>query len=296
MKNLLNDRGLFFWIKVSAFSIFILCTFYFLFHTRGQACSNSQDQSGNFTTLCSVENVASPYQKLILSIHKYFYKNDPCFVDFKTGDIYCQPSVFKNTQQATTTDLSKFVQVTSVQSNNAEAYSTTTWKTFKNTELGISFSYPFVKNSGEEYWGIGTGDKGKVFQATIELSPDISIYAYTTTKDYSVPKGGFNVGTEGFVVKNNKYYVVSRGSPVDTAFVPDEVWKLRNGESIPVIYKKNYDPYLDYPDPEVQVMVNMPNQSFTGIGFILWSKKSNPVSSDDILTFKKIVTSVEFIK
>lgn len=173
------------------------------------------------------------------------------------------------------------------------------WKTYENKELGISFTYPTGRNSNDSYWGIGNGTTGKAFQATINLPSGATIYAYATTKDYSVEKDGFSVSTEGFILKNEKYYVISRGNPVNTSFVPDEVWKLSDESLVPVLYGKNYDPTLDYPDPAARAMVNIPNKTFTGIGFVLWNMNntgSHSVSFGDLAIFKKMVTSIRFVK
>lgn len=173
------------------------------------------------------------------------------------------------------------------------------WKTYENKELGILFTYPTGRNSNDSYWGIGSGMTGKAFQATIGLPSGATIYAYATTKDYSAEKSGFRVSTEGFIMTNEKYHMISRGNPVNTAFVPDEVWRLSDGSTVAVLYGKNYDRTLDYPDPAVVAMVNIPNAIFTGTGFVLWNMNdagSHPVLPTDFATFKKIVTSIKFVR
>src|SRR3989338_4582751 len=131
------------------------------------------------------------------------------------------PSITEQTQIATTTALIP-------EKNDLKIY--------ENKELRISFMYPTSENFNDGDWSIGKGTTGKAFQATIKLPSGAVIYAYSTTKDYSVAKGGFSVSSEGFVVVNGEYYVISRGNPVDTSFVPAEVWKLSDGSMATVLF------------------------------------------------------------
>lgn len=277
---------------------------FFFVYVPKPPCTMLRDPSGVLSNVCAPSG-PSLYQKLFLMQHAYFYPNDTCVINIETRDIDCRPFPQGCDQSATTTDCSTFapfpvpattVPSTAVVSSSSEMV----WKTYENKDLGISFAYPTGRNSNDGYWGIGNGTTGKAFQATIGLPSGAVIYAYATTKDYSVEKGGFSVGTEGFIVTNRKYHVISRGNPVNTAFVPDEVWELSDGSGIPVLYGKKYDPALDYPDAAVKAMVNiLPNVTFTGIGFVLWNMNdagSHSASFADIAIFKKIVTSIKFVK
>jgi hypothetical protein len=175
----------------------------------------------------------------------------------------------------------------------------TLWKTYTNKELGISFAYPPAKEADEIYWGIGGGDTGRSFHANIKLPSSTTIYAHARTKDYSVPKGGPGVATEGFVTRDGGYYAIRRGIPSDTPFTPDDIWALADGSLVPVQYGKNYDQSLDYPDPAIRALLNLRGAEFTGIGFVLWNMNdtgSHPASAEDRAIFKKIITSVTFVK
>ncbi len=172
----------------------------------------------------------------------------------------------------------------------------TLWTTYTNDELGISFSYPSNTASDQNQWGIGRGETGASFHASIGLPSGAVIYAYATTKDYSAAKGGFSVATEGFVVKGGTYYAIRRGEMTGQSFVADEQLSLADGTSALIVYGKNYDPSADYPEPPVHALVNLRSQEFTGIGFVLFNKDiaAHPVSSEDIAILKKIVTSIRF--
>ncbi len=169
------------------------------------------------------------------------------------------------------------------------------WKTFVSNELGISFSYPHNGDTGD--WRIGNGTTGKAFQATISLPSGAVIYAYATTKDYSTEKDGFAVGTEGFIVRNDKYYAVVRGKAADTPFTPDEVWRLGGVSAVPVMFGKNYDLHADYPEAPAKAMINLPGPTFTGIGFVLFNTDGpHAATPEDLAIFKRVMTSISLIR
>lgn len=189
-------------------------------------------------------------------------------------------------------------------SNFPSDFSTSTspigWGVYENKDLGVSFKYPTDNNSYDGLGGVSSGTTGKTFQATIKLPSGSMIRAYATTKDFSEEKGGFGVGSEGFILKGDKYYLIRQGRPTDISFSPDEVLILDNGLNAPILYGKNYDPSLDYPDPAVKAMINTPtSKMFTGIGFVLWNMDNNgshPASPADLLIFKDIIMSINFLR
>lgn len=205
-------------------------------------------------------------------------------------------------QSATTTDCSKITQINPVPTPEPES-NEIEWREYKNNELGISFSYPSKKSVNQD-WGIGRGDTGRSFQATIELESRARIFGYAFTSDYSVPKGGPAVGPEGYIVKDGKYYVRTRGKAASVSFVPDEIWKLSNGSEALVIYGKNFDAHADYPDAPLKALINLPGPEFTGIGFVIFNSDGSgmegpwtrPIPQEDLEIFKKIIMSMKFLR
>lgn len=289
---------------ISVLAILAAGIFYF-FYVPKPTCTMLRDPSGKPSEVCDLGGRQSPYQKIFLKMHMYFYPNDTCMISIETGDVDCEPSISLFSpicdQSTTTTPCSVLENMRSHPPEQPVATSTpvSEWETFENKELGISFTYPVDKNSDDVHWGISHGTTGRMFHAAVNLPSGAVIYAYATTKDYSAEKDGFGVGTEGFVVENKKYHVVSRGNSVSTIFVPDEVWGLSDSSNVPVLYGKKYYPSVDYTDAAAKAMVNLPNTIFTGIGFVLWKINdtgSHSVVAADLVIFKKIVTSIQFIE
>lgn len=172
------------------------------------------------------------------------------------------------------------------------------WRTHENKELAISFAYP-TKSISPENWGIVPGTTGRSFGATIFLPSGAVIYAQATTRDYSLEKDGLPVSTEGFVEQNGSYHIIDNGTVSDISFTPDEILTLSDGSLVPLVYGKRYDKSLDYPDPPIKAMVNLPGPTFTGMGFVLFNAPDvgfRPAGPNDIELFKQIVTSVTFIR
>ena len=80
------------------------------------------------------------------------------------------------------------------------------WATYTNQILGVSFEYPpnIKTNSGE--WSTGSCDAGHAFHATIGLPSGAVSYVYALTKNYSAPKDGPGVGTEGYVISDRNVH------------------------------------------------------------------------------------------
>lgn len=171
------------------------------------------------------------------------------------------------------------------------------WGTYTNNELGISMEIPLVEDINELSGGVGNGDTGKSTQVTIKLPSGSFAYGYAATNDYSAPKGSPGVGVEGYLLKEGKYYLVTRGVASQVEFIPDAIWETNNGSDVLVRYRKDYEKYIDYPTPFIQVLVNIPNSIFTGIGFIVVGHRSTQeiVSDDDIEILKKIVSTIKYI-
>lgn len=207
-------------------------------------------------------------------------------------------------QSATTTDCAKLAEMYPPVYPSPEPESIEIeWREYKNDELGISFSYPSRKSVNQD-WRIGNGDTGRSFQATIELESGARIFGYAFTSDYTVGKGAPGVSTEGYIVQDGKYYVRTKGKAASISFVPDEIWKLSNGSDALVIYGKNRDPYADYPEAPLRALVNLPGPEFPGIGFVIYNSTGSgmegpwtrPIPQEDLETFKRIITSIKFLR
>lgn len=172
------------------------------------------------------------------------------------------------------------------------------WREYVSEELGIKFSYP-TKSASALGGRTGDGTTGKYFVLGIPLPSGIGITAYALTKDFSVEKSWPGVSAQGFVVRDGKYYIMSKGSASDRAFVPDDIWKLHSGDPVPVVYGKSY--YDVYPEPFVKAMVNTKHPIFPGITFVinneyLDSRTMRHADQEDINDFQRIISSIEFIR
>lgn len=172
-----------------------------------------------------------------------------------------------------------------------------TWGTYINKELGISMEIPLIEDSNQLSGGVGDGDTGKHVQVSINLQSGSTIYGYAATGDYSAPKGAPGVGDEGYVVNDGRYYAITRGASSGVEFIPDAIWETSDGSGVLVRYRKKAEELIDYPIPFIQVMVNIPNSIFTGIGFIVVGHgvTQEIVSDEDIETLKKIISTINFI-
>lgn len=183
------------------------------------------------------------------------------------------------------------------------------WKTYTNSDVGVSFSYPaFGLNDGD--WQVANGTTGQVWQATIKLESGAVIYAYATTADFSNEEDGFPVWTRGFEIETGSYYEkdelqrVQLVYPVDARpagynFSPSDSWILSGGgQEVPVLFGSIFDKKSDNAEPAIRVLVNLKGPKFTGVGFVLFNMDasgSRPASNEDIESLKEIVTSVKFV-
>ena len=135
-------------VVVAIMAIFVAGIFYF-FYVPKPACDMLRDPSGNLSEVCSVGGRQSPYQKIFLAVHKYFYPSDMCVVSIETGKIQCRP--FPSTacdQSATTTPCSVLENMRLHPPQRPIATSTpvSAWETFENTAYGYSILVP-AKNT-----------------------------------------------------------------------------------------------------------------------------------------------------
>ncbi|KKU80281.1 MAG: hypothetical protein UY07_C0048G0013 [Parcubacteria group bacterium GW2011_GWA1_47_8] len=124
--------------------------FYF-FHIPKPYCNTLRDPSGNLSGVCGVWG-PSPYQKIFLAVHNYFYPNDMCTVSIETGGVDCRP--FPPTtcnQSATTTPCSvlKNLRLHNQQAETATSSSVNTpfsfgelTNVYNDKEFGFSLKYP----------------------------------------------------------------------------------------------------------------------------------------------------------
>lgn len=168
-----------------------------------------------------------------------------------------------------------------------------TWMTYTSNRLGVTFTYPSNDTALATSWNAANNDS---FVATIPLESGAFIQILATSKEYQSEKDGFPAATEGFIERKGKYYALTQGKPAQTSIPVDEVWKLSNGDDIPVVFAKDDGSNSEYSKLPMAASVNLPGKNFTGIGFVLFTKDLAPPSSEDIATFKKVVTSVRIAK
>lgn len=227
---------------------------------------------------------------IILIILFYFY-----YINTQKDNKYD----FVCDQSATTTDCAVLEKIAGDSKNNfiQDQKIDTRWEKFENKDLGITFLYP-TKEIEPRNGNINKGDTGFQFSFGFDLDSGAHIWAISMTSDYGIGKDAPGVPTEGFVFKDGKYYIISRGEPVSVPIVPDEIIKLKDGGEALVIYGKNYDNNSDFTDSPMGVILNISkNLKWTGIGFLLENKnyESKPASKEDIETLKKIINPIEFI-
>jgi uncharacterized protein YxeA len=211
-------------------------------------------------------------------------------------------------QNATTTDCVKIIELqksnlVQLQDQKKETFF---WRKYENNELGFSFIYP-TKETDSNNFSLHSGDTGRLFGGGFDLKSGVHISLISLTKDYTAPKGGPSGLTEGFVIKGGKYYAIRRGEIASTPFVPDELWQLKDGST--AVFVKNLS--NDFYGPHVYASVNLLNKKeFSGIAFVMSQQLIDcnlpfteecfegylPFTEEDMETFKKIVTSIEFIK
>lgn len=129
---------------ISAFAILGAGLFSF-FYVPNSLCVILRDPSGKPSEVCDLGGRQSPYQKIFLKMHRYFYPNDTCMISIETGEVNCEHSISLLSptcdQSATTTNCGKIWD-----QQQAPLIATSTpvseWETFENTEYGYSVSVP----------------------------------------------------------------------------------------------------------------------------------------------------------
>lgn len=136
-------------IPFIVFVIVVLgASLFWLFYVPRPTCTMLRDPSGKLSEVCDLGGRQSPYQKIFLKMHMYFYPNDTCMISIETGDVDCGPSISLFSpicdQSATTTPCSVLENMGSNPPSQQFATSTPTseWETFENTKYGYSVWVP----------------------------------------------------------------------------------------------------------------------------------------------------------
>lgn len=168
----------------------------------------------------------------------------------------------------------------------------TLWQEHTQAETGISFSCPMLGQVGS-----GPGETGRGLYFSCNTS-DGFINGGAITVDYSVPKGGTMYPREGYVERDGSYYLLRRGVPAETPFVPDEIWVTADGRDVLVKFAKRegYDFHADYPEPAIMGVMNIERGGFSGIGFGWHTDVFRFASPEDIALVKRILSTVQFFE
>lgn len=172
----------------------------------------------------------------------------------------------------------------------------TLWQTYVNQDLGIEFTYPNYEDE-TPVWTMKEGQNGRLFTGGITLPSGARINFYASTQEYTEPKKGVWVGTEGFTKQGGKYFSIRNGEVSEISIKYHEIWKLDDGSEALVAYGRDYDPTADYPEAAALVWINIPNNpDFTGIGFEITHmtpQGPRPATLEDLNTLKQIVSSIK---
>lgn len=106
MKKYWSGGNTSFWLGVISCIVAISMVIFFFFYVPKQPCRSLRDPSGNLGSVCA-PTAQSPYQRMYLALHQYFFPKDSCFISIETGNVDCQPFLTTGyNQSATTTDYS----------------------------------------------------------------------------------------------------------------------------------------------------------------------------------------------
>ncbi|MHB8651902.1 MAG: hypothetical protein ACYC8S_02090 [Minisyncoccota bacterium] len=117
---------------------------FFFFYAPNQSCILSRNQSGEPVQMCP-EPKQSPYQKILLKMHAYFYPNDTCIVNVETGEADCRPFLLPPCDQSATTTpcgVLENMKLPPLQTPVATGTPVSEWETFENTGYGYSVLVP----------------------------------------------------------------------------------------------------------------------------------------------------------
>ena len=92
-------------------AIFTICVGSFsFFHASPSTCTTMHDPSGGLSPVCTL-GTPSPYQRLLIMQHRYFFPHDTCVISVETGALDCRSlSASGCDQSATTTDCATLPQ------------------------------------------------------------------------------------------------------------------------------------------------------------------------------------------
>lgn len=106
MKKYWSGGNVSFCLGVVSVTVVACVVIFFFFHVSKQSCATLRDPSGIPSTVCASTS-QSPYQRMYLALHQYFFPKDSCFISIETGNVDCQPFLTTGyNQSATTTDYS----------------------------------------------------------------------------------------------------------------------------------------------------------------------------------------------
>ena len=98
-------------LGITILIIILTTSIFYFFYVPKPSCIITPDPSGILSKVCDLGGRQSPYQKILLKAHMYFYPNDSCMIELETGKFKCGNSLSSFSplynQFATTTDYSK---------------------------------------------------------------------------------------------------------------------------------------------------------------------------------------------
>ncbi|MDO8604420.1 MAG: hypothetical protein Q7K40_03425 [bacterium] len=149
-------------LAITILIIILTTSIFYFFYVPKPSCTIIPDPSGILSKVCDLGGRQSPYQKILLKTHMYFYPNDSCMIELETGKFKCGTKLPLMlpicNQSATATDCNKI----SLPQTQAAASSTpmSEWKAFVNTEYGYSILMS-QKDSFGSFGGYSSEDMSK---------------------------------------------------------------------------------------------------------------------------------------
>ena len=182
------------------------------------------------------------------------------------------------------------VQDNQVQNKDKFSADPKDWKTYKNTEVGISFRYPDIFE--REDMSIRNGDTGRLFIGVLEFFPNHWISFGGATEDYRYPQGGSLIGTLGYEKQEEQYFVKFLWGKQKIS--PSEFWPVNSGKNQALVVR-NSDIDQILAVGEIAAFVNIPHSPFPGIVFsITPTSLDGSVSEKDVQILRQIISSITF--
>lgn len=160
----------------------------------------------------------------------------------------------------------------------------TEYKTYKNEEVGISFTYPDIFQRVDVR--VSSGKTGKKFSGILEFEPGHSISFGGVTEDYSSPRGGSIKDTLGYEQRGEQYFV--RFIWGDVHVVSVEMWDTSNEHTQALVMRDTEIGHI-FGAEGFAVFINIPNSEFQGIVFTPSSHDSKEVK-----ILQEIIASITF--